>query len=136
MYDQIMLAVNQKLEVLFPEVRILTGPSEEEIQEPYFETGISQALERCVNGSRYSCTAKVFVNYYPLNESQSYEEQYRILEVLMDHFEFVSLAGVSLKSNGSSGSFENGNLFFQTEYQMHRLKNGEEEASMEDMKLK
>ncbi|MDF2886703.1 MAG: hypothetical protein K0R23_1088 [Lacrimispora sp.] len=55
----------------------------------------------------------------------------------MEHLESVSLEnGVIIGNNGRSGSVENGNLKFQTEYKIFFLKNQAEEMSMEDICIK
>jgi len=55
----------------------------------------------------------------------------------MTHLESISLEnGAVIGSKDRSGLVENGNLKFQTEYQIFFLKNQEEEVSMEGIILK
>lgn len=137
MYSQIVDSVIGKLKIIFPEKKIVSGPIKEGEKESCIATGISQVSEKCVNGKRYCCTIELFVNYEPMDTEQSYQGQYHVLELLMEHLEFVSMEnGVSIGSVGRNGKFENGKLIFQAEYQMFFLKNKGEDMSMEDMKLK
>lgn len=136
MYSQIVDSVIGKLKVIFPEKSIVSGPIKEGEKESCIAAGISQVSEKCVNGNRYCCSIGLFVNYHPDTE-ESYQDQYHVLELLMEHLEFVSTEnGVSLGSVSRNGKFENEKMIFEAEYQMFFLKNKGEDMSMEDMKLK
>lgn len=137
MYNKIMESVIKKLKIIFPETKIRLGSVEEDEKESCLVTGISQVSENCVNGKRYCCSMKIFIDYYPQGADEQYEDRYYVLELLMNHMESVSLEnGAVIGSKDRSGSVENGNLKFQTEYQIFFLKNQEEEVSMEDIILK
>lgn len=137
MYKKIIESVIEKLKTLFPETMIRLGSIEEEEKESCFVVGISQVSENCVNGKRYCCIIKIFINYYPKGAEESYQDRYHVFELLMEHLESVSLDnGVIIGSNGRSGLVENGNLKFQTEYQIFFLKNQAEEMPMEDIHIK
>jgi len=136
MYNKIMESIIKKLKIIFPETKIRLGSNEEEEKESCLVAGILQVSENCVNGKRYSCSIKIFVNYYPKGAEEQYEDRYHVLELLMEHMESVSLEnGAAIGSKGRSGSVENGNLKFQTEYQTFFLKDQEEEVSMEGIIL-
>ncbi|MTK09923.1 MAG: hypothetical protein F8N38_22970 [Hungatella sp.] len=137
MYNKIMESLIKKLRFIFPETKIRLGSIEEEEKESFLVAGISQVSENCINGKRYCCSIKIFINYYPKEADEQYEDRYHVLELLMKHLESISLEnGVVIGSKDRSGLVENGNLKFQTEYQIFFLKNQEEEVSMEDINLK
>jgi len=132
-----MESIIKKLRFIFPETKICLGSIEEEEKESFFVAGISQVSENCINGKRYCCIIKIFINYYPKEADEQYENRYHVLELLMKHLESISLEnGAVIGSKDRSGLVENGNLKFQTEYQIFFLKNQEEEVSMEDINLK
>lgn len=136
MYNKIMESVIEKLKIIFPEIKIRLGLIEEEEKESCLVAGISQVSENCINGKRYCCSIKIFINYYPKGADVQFENQYHVLELLMKHLESISLEnGAVIGSKDRSGLVENGNLKFQTEYQIFFLKN-QEEVSMEDIILK
>ncbi len=137
MYIKIMESVIKKLKAIFPETKIRLGSIEEEEKESCLVAGISQVSENCINGKRYCCSMKIFINYYPKGAEEQYEDRYHVLELLMKHLDSISLEnGAVIGSKDRSGLVENGNLKFQTEYQIFFLKNQEEEVSMEDINLK
>lgn len=137
MYIKIMESVIKMLKVIFPETKIRLGSIEEEEKESCLVAGISQVSENCISGKRYCCSIRLFINYYPQGVDEQYEDRYHVLELLMKHLEMVSLEnGTVIGSKDRYGLVENGNLKFQTEYQIFFLKNQEEEVSMEDIILK
>lgn len=137
MYSQIMDSVIGKLNVIFPDKKIVSGQIEEGEKESCLEAGISQVSEKCVNGNRYCCSIGLFVNYHPMDTEESCQDQYHVLELLMEHLEFVSMEnGMSMGCVSRNGKFENGKLIFQAEYQMFFLKNKGEDVSMVDIRLK
>lgn len=137
MYNIIMESVIEKLKIIFPEIKIRLGSIEQEENESCLVAGISQVSENCINGKRYCCSIKIFINYYPKGADEQFENRYYVLELLMKHLESISLEnGAVIGSKDRSGLVENGNLKFQTEYQIFFLKNQEEEVSMDDIILK
>lgn len=137
MYNKIMESVIEKLKIIFPEIKIRLGLIEEEEKESCLVAGISQVSENCINGKRYCCNIKIFINYYPKGADEQFDNQYHVLELLMKHLESISLENRAvIGSKDRTGLVENGNLKFQTEYQIFFMKNQEEEVSMEDIILK
>ena len=137
MYNIIMESVIEKLKIIFPGIKIRLGSIGEEEKESCLVAGISQVSESCINGKRYCCSIKIFINYYPKGADEQFENRYHVLEILMKHLESISLEnGAVIGSKDRTGLVENGNLKFQTEYQIFFLKNQEEEVSMEGIILK
>ncbi len=137
MYNEIMDGVMKKLKELFPEARIGTIPLGEGIAEPYFEVGFLETLEKPVNSYRYFRSVSAYVKYYCQDSEQRLKDRNRVLDILMDKLEYITLEdGSFIRGSSRRGKYEEDALNFLVDYQIHIFKTGEQEESMEDMKLK
>lgn len=135
MYQTVVDGVIKKLNEQFPKIQTVIAPCKYELDSPYFEVGISEAIEKPVNGQRYLRIMNVFVNYY-LKSGQSSLSYYQVLSDLMNHLELLSLDdGTLLKGSSRMGTLEKECFKFLVVYQKYFIKDQKKEDLMEEIKF-
>ena len=135
MYQAVVDGVVKKLNKQFPKIKTVVAPCEQELETPYFEVGISEAMEKPVNGPRYLRSIHVFVDYH-LKSGQSSLRYYQILSDLMNQMELLTLAdGTLLKGSSREMSLEKKCFKFLVVYQKYFIKDQKKEDLMEEIKF-
>nr|DAL80220.1 MAG TPA: tail completion protein [Caudoviricetes sp.] len=137
MYNDIMDAVTRKLDALFPEITVYTSGVEQGLIEPCFFVGFLEPSEKPLLGHRYFRSTGMSIQYLPGEVEQPARELNRVLEILMDSMEYLSLASGSLmRGSQRSGEPRDGVLTFFVNYNRFGMRTGKMEDSMENIKVK
>ena len=137
MYNDIMDAVTRKLDTLFPEITVYTSGVEQGLIEPCFFVGFLEPSEKPLLGHRYFRSTGMYVQYMPGEMEQPVRELNRVLDILMESMEYLSLADGSLtRGTRRSGVSRDGVLSFFVNYDRFGLRSGKMEESMEDITVK
>jgi hypothetical protein len=137
MYNDIMDAVTRKLDTLFPETTVYTSKVDQGLIEPCFFVGFLEPSEKALLGQRYFRSTGMYVQYMPEEMEQPARELNRVLEILMESMEYLSLADGSLmRGTRRSGVSRDGVLSFFVNYDRFGLRTGKTEEAMDNITVK
>ncbi|MEY8357072.1 DUF6838 family protein [Lachnospiraceae bacterium 54-53] len=137
MYNDIMDAVTRKLDALFPEVTVYTSGVEQGLIEPCFFVGFLEPSEKPLLANRYFRSTGMSIQYLPGEVENPAWELNRVLDILMESMEYLSLADGSLiRGTKRSGELRDGVLNFFVNYDRFGLRTGKTEDSMENITVK
>lgn len=137
MYNDIMDAVTRKLDTLFPEITVYTSGVEQGLIEPCFFVGFLEPSEKPLLGPRYFRSTGMSIQYMPGETEQPSRELNRVLDMLMESMESLSLADGSLmRGTKRSGEPKDGVLNFFVNYDRFGLRTGKTEDPMENIIVK
>jgi hypothetical protein len=137
MYNDIMDAVTRKLDSLFPETTVYTSKVDQGLTEPCFFVGFLEPSEKSLLGQRYFRSTGMYIQYMPGEMEQPAKELNRVLDVLMESMEYISLADGSLmRGTKRNGEPKDGVLNFFVNYDRFGLRTGKTEDPMENIIVK
>lgn len=137
MYNNIMTAVTRKLDVLFPDVTIYESGVEQGLIEPCFFVGFLEPSEKALLGARYFRSIGMSIQYLPGEVEKPARELNRVLDILMESMEYLSLAdGSMMRGTKRSGEPKDGVLNFFINYGRFGLRAGKTEDPMENITVK
>lgn len=136
MYNEIMDAVTRKLDTLFPEMTVYTSKVEQGLKEPCFFVGFLDPSETPLLGTRYFRSTGIYIQYLPGEGEQRTRELNRVLGVLMESMEYLSLAdGTLIRGTKRSGEFKEKVLTFFVNYDRFGRRTGKEMESMNQITM-
>lgn len=137
MYNDIMDAVTRKLDTLFPEATVYTSKVDQGLIEPCFFVGFLEPSEKPLLGQRYLRSTGMYIQYMPEEMERPTRELNRVLEILMESMEYLSLADGSLmRGTRRSGVSRDGILSFFVNYDRFGLRTGKTEEAMDNITVK
>ncbi|MDR2024385.1 MAG: hypothetical protein LBQ71_14330 [Hungatella sp.] len=137
MYNDIMDAVTRKFDTIFPEITVYTGGVEQGLIEPCFFVAFLEPSEKPMLGNRYFRSTGMSIQYLPGEIEKPAREMNRVLDILMESMEYLSLADGSLmRGTKRSGEPRDGVLNFFVNYDRFGLRTGETEDPMENITVK
>lgn len=136
MYNEIMDAVTIKLDTIFPGMTVYTSKVEQGLKEPCFFVGFLDPSEKPLLGTRYFRSIGIYIQYLPGEGEQRTRELNRVLGVLMESMEYLSLAdGTLIRGTKRSGEFKEKVLTFFVNYDRFGRRAGKEMESMNQITM-
>lgn len=136
MINEIMDAVTNRLDELFPDCRIYTDAVEQGLETPCFFVSVLEPAERQMIGQRYFREAGFVIQYLPDEaETDSINRNInQVLEALFDGMEYITLAdGKIMNGTKRNSKVEEEILHFFVSYNCFVIKKASFKEAMDFM---
>lgn len=136
MLNDILDAITNKLDELFPDNPVYTDAVEQDLVEPCFFVQFLEPSEKPMIGQRYYRETAVSIQYLPGDTREVLRELNRVADILMDGMEYITLEdGSLLRGTGrlARPDMEERILTFLVNYNMFVIRQKPKEEPMKDI---
>lgn len=136
MIDEIMDVVIRRLNELFPGYSIDTDGVKQSPEAPYFSVNLLELSRKPMLGGRFFQQNRFCIRFFP-DASQGNQDLYRVLGVLMDGLEYITLQdGSILHGTGQSSRMEAEILNYFVNYNLFLTRREEPAELMGSVEVK
>lgn len=137
MVNEILYAVTNRLNELYPEYPIYTDGVGQGIEEPCFFVNLLEPSRKPMLGGRSFQQNGFCIQYFPEDLPQRSEKLNAVADCLMDEMEFITLQdGSQLRGSGCSYRVTDGVLSFFVNYNLFLVRKAEKEETMKEIEVR
>jgi len=120
----------------FPDMDIYGEEIKQGLEEPCFFVKLFPVTQDRMQGRRYSRYHSFDIHYFPLSQVDANEEMFEVAESLLDHMEYIEVAGSPCRGKNMEHEIVDGILHFKVDYDFHVLREKKDEPVMKHLEQK
>lgn len=134
--NDVRSGVISALNRIYPDMDIYGEEIKQGLEEPCFFVKLFPVSQDQEHGRRYKRFHSFDIHYFPLSQTDANEEMFEVAEKLLDHMEYIEVAGSPCRGKNMGHEIVDGILHFKVDYDFHVLRQKKDEPVMKHLEQK
>ncbi|NEZ43311.1 hypothetical protein GQA12_17385 [Paenibacillus alvei] len=134
--NDVRSGVISALNRIYPDMDIYGEEIKQGLEEPCFFVKLFPFSQDREFGRRYKRFHSFDIHYFPRSETDANEEMFEVAEKLLDHMEYIEVAGSICRGTNMEHEIVDGILHFKIDYDFHVLRRKKDEPAMKTLDQK
>ncbi|BFH27038.1 hypothetical protein PMJ1TS6_08010 [Paenibacillus melissococcoides] len=131
--NDVRSGVISALNKLYPDMDIYGEEIKQGLEEPCFFVKLFPMSQDRMQGRRYVRYHSFDIHYFPFSQTDANEEMFEVAEKLLEHMEYIEVAGSICRGTNMEHEIVDGILHFKVDYDFHVLRQKKEEPVMKSL---